>query len=108
MDKTFFDNVGYVIGWDSPGVNRNAWSCSGQKLFDYKFYTEHMKRLIIMAAAMAIAFIAAAQPKERPGESHALRVGAGAWPAIPATKARRPGSGVSLVPAPEDSMPMTR
>lgn len=45
MDKTFFDNVGYVIGWDSPGVNRNAWSCSGQKLFDYKFYTEHMKKV---------------------------------------------------------------
>lgn len=43
MNKSFFDNVGYVIGWDSPDVNRNAWSCSGQKLFSYDFYEKYMK-----------------------------------------------------------------
>lgn len=45
MDVSFFENVGYVIGWDSPGLNRNAWACAGQKLFDYKFYEKHIKRV---------------------------------------------------------------
>ena len=41
--KEWFDNVGYVIGWDSPELNRAAWSCSGVQLFDKKFFTENIQ-----------------------------------------------------------------
>ena len=43
MDKSWFDNVGYVIGYDSPDLNRAAWKSSGTKLFDGKFYKNHLK-----------------------------------------------------------------
>ena len=43
MDESFFDNVGYVIGFDSPDKNRSAWKCSGTKLFDSNFYINFMK-----------------------------------------------------------------
>ena len=41
--KEWFNDVGYVIGYDSPDLHRAAWSCSGVKLFSYDFYTEYMK-----------------------------------------------------------------
>lgn len=43
LDEKWFEDVGYVIGYDSPELTRAAWSCSGTKLFSYKFYEEHMK-----------------------------------------------------------------
>lgn len=43
LDDSFFDNVGYVIGFDSPDFNRSAWSVSGTQLFDKDFYLNHMK-----------------------------------------------------------------
>lgn len=42
-DKKWFDNVGYVIGFDSPESNRAAWASNGVKLFDSKFFNEHLK-----------------------------------------------------------------
>lgn len=43
LNKEWFDDVAYVIGWDSPDLNRAAWSCSGVKLFDWNFYEKHLK-----------------------------------------------------------------
>lgn len=43
MNLEWFNNVGYVIGFDSPDLHRAAWACSGTKLFSYKFYTKYMK-----------------------------------------------------------------
>lgn len=43
LDKDWFNNVGYVIGLDSPEKERAAWKCSGQKLFSYDFYEKYMK-----------------------------------------------------------------
>ena len=43
LDEEWFENVGYVIGFDSPELYRAAWACSGVKLFSYDFYTKHMK-----------------------------------------------------------------
>lgn len=43
LDKSFFDNVGYVVGWDSPDLNRAAWSCSGTKLMSKDFFEKHLK-----------------------------------------------------------------
>lgn len=43
LDKDWFKDVGYVIGYDSPDLYRAAWSCSGTKLFSYEFYTNYMK-----------------------------------------------------------------
>ena len=45
LDEDFFDNVGYVIGFDSPDFNRSAWSVSGTQLFDKDFYLNHMKEI---------------------------------------------------------------
>lgn len=45
LEKEWFDNVGYVIGYDSPDLYRAAWSCSGTKLFSYEFYEKHMKEV---------------------------------------------------------------
>ena len=45
LDKDWFNDVGYVIGYDSPDLHRAAWACSGVKLFSYKFYEEHMKKV---------------------------------------------------------------
>jgi hypothetical protein len=41
--KEWFNDVGYVIGYDSPDLFRAAYSCSGVKLFSYDFYEKHMK-----------------------------------------------------------------
>lgn len=43
LDKDWFKDVGYVIGYDSPDLFRAAWSCSGVKLFSYEFYEKYMK-----------------------------------------------------------------
>lgn len=43
MNTSFFDNVGYVVGFDSPDYNRSAWKCSGTKLFTGDFYKTYMK-----------------------------------------------------------------
>jgi hypothetical protein len=45
LNKDWFNDVGYVIGYDSPELNRAAWACSGTKLFNYEFYTKHMKKV---------------------------------------------------------------
>lgn len=45
LDTDWFNNVGYVIGYDSPDLYRAAWSCSGTKLFSYEFYEKYMKEV---------------------------------------------------------------
>ena len=45
LDKDWFKDVGYVIGYDSPDLYRAAWACSGTKLFSYEFYEKHMKEV---------------------------------------------------------------
>ena len=45
LNKAWFDNVGYVLGYDSPDLNRAAWACSGTKLFSAKFFKEHMQEI---------------------------------------------------------------
>lgn len=43
MNVEWFNNVGYVIGYDSPDLNRAAWACSGVKLFSKAFFDTYMK-----------------------------------------------------------------
>lgn len=44
MDVKFFDDVSYVIGFDSPELNRAAWRLMGKvKMFTADFYKTHMK-----------------------------------------------------------------
>lgn len=38
LNKAWFDNVGYVIGWDSPDRNRAAYACSGELLMSKDFF----------------------------------------------------------------------
>lgn len=45
MNVEWFNNVGYVMGFDSPDLNRAAWSCSGTKLFSADFYKNHMQEI---------------------------------------------------------------
>ncbi len=45
LDKDWFKDVGYVIGYDSPDLYRAAWSCSGVLLFSREFYLNHMKTI---------------------------------------------------------------
>lgn len=45
LNKEWFKNVGYVIGYDSPDLNRAAWSCSGVKLFSAEFFKTHMQKI---------------------------------------------------------------
>jgi len=46
LDVDFFNDVAYVIGWDSPDILRAAWKCSGTKLFTYDFYTQKLKPIV--------------------------------------------------------------
>ena len=46
LDKEFFNDVAYVIGWDSPDLTRAAWKCSGTQLFSADFYTKHLKPVV--------------------------------------------------------------
>lgn len=41
LDTNWFNNVGYVIGYDSPDLNRAAYSCSGTKLMNKEFFEEN-------------------------------------------------------------------
>ena len=43
LDTKWFDNVGYVVGFDSPERYRAAWSCDGVELFGDEFYYNHIK-----------------------------------------------------------------
>lgn len=43
LNVDWFKNVGYVIGYDSPDLNRAAWACSGTKLFSADFFKNHIK-----------------------------------------------------------------
>lgn len=43
LNKEWFKNVGYVIGYDSPDLNRAAYACSGVKLFSADFFKTYMQ-----------------------------------------------------------------
>lgn len=43
LNKDWFKDVGYVLGYDSPDKNRAAWACSGVKLFSKDFFDTYMK-----------------------------------------------------------------
>ncbi len=45
LNTEWFKDVGYVLGYDSPDLNRAAWACSGTKLFSAKFFKEHMQEI---------------------------------------------------------------
>ena len=45
LNKEWFKDVGYVIGWDSPELNRAAWCCNGTKLFNKDFFVENIQTL---------------------------------------------------------------
>lgn len=45
LDKDWFEDVGFVIGYDSPELNRAAWRTGSIKLFDYNFYEKHIKEI---------------------------------------------------------------
>lgn len=46
LDKEFFNDVAYVIGWDSPDLLRAAWKCSGTQLFTADFYKNHLREVV--------------------------------------------------------------
>jgi len=46
LDKDFFNDVAYVIGWDSPDLIRAAWKCSGTQLFTADFYKKNIKPVV--------------------------------------------------------------
>lgn len=45
LNKEWFENVGYVMGYDSPDLNRAAYECSGVRLFDKEFFVTHMQEI---------------------------------------------------------------
>ncbi|MCF0244779.1 MAG: hypothetical protein HUK06_08380 [Bacteroidaceae bacterium] len=46
MNMSWFSNVGYVIGYDSPELNRASKSCYGVELFDDTFFHKHLKSTV--------------------------------------------------------------
>ena len=46
LDKDWFKDVAYVIGWDSPDLYRGAYASSQTNLFNYKFYNDHLKEVL--------------------------------------------------------------
>lgn len=46
LKKEFFDDVAYVIGWDSPDLHRAAYKCSGTQLFTADFYKKHLRPVV--------------------------------------------------------------
>lgn len=46
LDKEWFKDVAYVIGWDSPDLYRGAYASSQTNLFNYKFYNDHLKEVL--------------------------------------------------------------
>lgn len=47
VDLTFFEDVGWICGFDSPEFNRAAITCKGNRLFSKKFFKEYLKSLEI-------------------------------------------------------------
>ena len=45
LDKTFFKDVGYVIGFDSPLLNRAAHTCMYTQLFSSSFHENYLKEI---------------------------------------------------------------
>lgn len=45
LDVNWFNDVGYVIGFDSPDFNRAAYACSGTLLFDTEFFENNIRDL---------------------------------------------------------------
>lgn len=43
LNKDWFNDVGYVIGYDSPDLNRAAYACSGVNLFNANFFKTYMQ-----------------------------------------------------------------
>lgn len=43
MDIDWFHDVGYVIGFDSPELNRAAYSCVGNRLFSEELFIERIE-----------------------------------------------------------------
>lgn len=43
LNKEWFNNVGYVLGYDSPDLDRAAYACSGTKLFSADFFKTYMQ-----------------------------------------------------------------
>ena len=46
LEPEWFDDVAYVIGWDSPDLLRAAWKCSGTRLFSKDFYVNHLQPVV--------------------------------------------------------------
>lgn len=42
-DLDFFNNVGWICGFDSPEFNRAAISCKGNRLFSREFFKKYLK-----------------------------------------------------------------
>lgn len=42
LKKDFFDDVAYVVGWDSPDLIRAAYKCAGVQMFTAKFFNEKL------------------------------------------------------------------
>lgn len=45
LNKDWFKDVGYVMGYDSPDLNRAAYECSGVRLFNKDFFVTHMQKI---------------------------------------------------------------
>lgn len=45
LNKDWFKDVGYVMGYDSPDLNRAAYECSGVRLFNKDFFVNHMQEI---------------------------------------------------------------
>ena len=45
LNTKWFDNVGYVIGYDSPDRNRAAYACKGNRLFSQDFFENYIKEV---------------------------------------------------------------
>ena len=52
LNKKWFENVGYVIGFDSPESNRAAYSCFGVRLMDKDFF--HGNQLDILCESYGV------------------------------------------------------
>lgn len=45
LNKEWFNNVGYVLGYDSPDLDRAAYACSGTRLFSADFFKTYMQEI---------------------------------------------------------------
>lgn len=46
LNKEFFDDVAYVVGWDSPDLTRAAWKCAGVQMFTAEFYKNKLQPIV--------------------------------------------------------------